>query len=115
MPRPEPLDSYVRAAQLLGEKVRALREDRGLTQEELAHRTGIARNQIQNIEHNRNNAKDPVTGRPGYGNARLDTIFRLAHELGVDVTYLIDPTRPVDPLPARPAERAPTPGSGQSR
>lgn len=100
VPRPEPLDSYVRAAQLLGDKVRALREDRGLTQEDLAYRTGIARNQIQNIEHNRNNAKDPATGRPGYGNARLDTIFRLAHELGVEVTYLVDPARPVEPLPA---------------
>ena len=99
MPRPEPLDSYVRAAQLLGEKVRALREDRGLTQEDLAHRTAIARNQIQNIEHSRNNAKDPATGRHGPGNARLDTIFRLAHELDVEVTYLIDPARPVDPLP----------------
>ncbi|MFT3971364.1 MAG: helix-turn-helix transcriptional regulator [Micropruina sp.] len=105
MPRPEPLDSYLEAARLLGEKVRALREDRGLTQEELAHRTGIARNQIQNIEHNRNNVKDPATGRPGHGNARLDTIFRLAHELGVDVTYLIDPARPVDPLPARSGQR----------
>ncbi len=99
MPRPEPLDSYVRAARLLGEKVRALREDRGLTQEDLSHRTGIARNQIQNIEHSRNNAKDPVTGRHGPGNARLDTIFRLAHELDVEATYLIDPARPVDPLP----------------
>lgn len=85
--------------------MRALREDRGLTQEELAHRTGIARNQIQNIEHNRNNVKDPATGRPGHGNARLDTIFRLAHELGVDATYLIDPARPVDPLPARSGHR----------
>ncbi|MFT4215993.1 MAG: helix-turn-helix transcriptional regulator [Micropruina sp.] len=101
MPRPEPLESYVVAAQLLGDKVRALREDRGLTQEELAHRTGIARNQIQNIEHNRNNSKDPTTGRPGHGNARLDTIFRLANELGVKVTYLVDPTRPVNPLPRR--------------
>ncbi|MFT4296851.1 MAG: helix-turn-helix transcriptional regulator [Micropruina sp.] len=101
MPRPEPLASYLVAAQLLGEKVRALREDRGLTQEELAHRTGIARNQIQNIEHNRNNAKDPQTGRPGRGNARLDTIFRLAHELDVEVTYLVDPGRPIKPLPRR--------------
>ena len=68
MPRPEPIDSYVRAVRLLGEKVRALRED-------------------------------PVTGRHGPGNARLDTIFRLAHELDVEATYLIDPARPVDPLP----------------
>ncbi|MBP8919424.1 MAG: helix-turn-helix transcriptional regulator [Micropruina sp.] len=99
MPRPEPLELYVLAARLLGEKVRALREERGLTQEELAHRTGIARNQIQNIEHSRNNAKDPLTGRHGPGNARLDTVFRLAHELGVEVTYLIDPERSVYPLP----------------
>ena len=99
MPSPEPPDAYVRAARLLGEKVRALREDRQITQEDLAHRTGIARNQIQNIEHNRNNSKDPVTGRPGMGNARLETIFRLAHELQVEATYLIDPERAVNPVP----------------
>ncbi len=99
MPSREPPDAYVRAARLLGEKVRALREERGLTQEQLAHQTGIARNQIQNIEHNRSNTKDPQTGRPGRGNARLDTLFLLAEELAVDVTYLVDPERAVEPLP----------------
>ena len=99
MPSRQPPAAYAQAVQLLGEKVRVLREARGLTQEQLAHRTGIARNQIQNIEHNRNNAKDAVTGRPGPGNARLDTLFLLADVLAVDVTYLVDPSRPVHPVP----------------
>lgn len=99
MPSRQPPDAYAQAVLLLGEKVRALREARGLTQEQLAYATGIARNQIQNIEHNRNNSKDTTTGRPGPGNARLDTLFLLAHELEVDVTYLVDPGRPVNPLP----------------
>lgn len=100
MPSREPSDAYVRAARLLGEKVRELRLARGLTQEQLSERTGISRNQIQNIEHNRNNSKDPATGLPGMGNAKLDTIFLLADEFKVDVGYLIDPDRPVDPLPS---------------
>ncbi|HEY0890037.1 MAG TPA: helix-turn-helix transcriptional regulator [Nocardioides sp.] len=62
-----------------------------LTQEQLAERTGISRNQIQNIENNRNNRKDPVTGRPGPANARLDTIFLLAEALEMSPLDLIDP------------------------
>lgn len=42
------------------------------------------------------------SARPG--NARLDTIFRLAHELDVEATYLIDPARPVDPCRSHPDE-----------
>lgn len=67
------------------------RRELGLTQEQLAERTGISRNQIQNIENNRNNSKDPRTGYPGPGNARLDTVFRLAEALKLDVTELISP------------------------
>lgn len=84
-----------RAAVLMGQKVAARRLELDLTQEQLAHRAGISRNQIQNIEHSRNNTKDPKTGRPGPGNARLDTIFRLAGALEVEVTYLVDPQQPV--------------------
>lgn len=61
----------------------------GLTQEQLAERTGISRNQIQNIERNRNNQKDPKTGLPGPANARLDTVFLLAQALELDVTDLL--------------------------
>lgn len=98
MPERRVARDYPRAAELLGQKVRAAREDRGLTQEQLADQTGIARNQIQNIEHNRNNTRDPHTGRPGTGNARLDTVFLLAETLRVEVEYLIDPKRPVQRL-----------------
>ena len=90
---------YARASRLLGLKVAALRQHLGLTQEQLAERTGLSRNQVQNIEHNRNNSKDSATGRPGPGNARLDTLFLLAQELQVDVTYLVDPRCPVNPIP----------------
>lgn len=69
----------------------ARRVELGLTQEELAERAGVSRNQVQNIERNRNNSKDPETGRPGPANARLDTVFRLAAALEISVTDLIDP------------------------
>lgn len=84
-------DSLDRVAVVLGEKVRALRERNLWTQEELAERAGISRNQVQNIEHSRNNTRDPKTGRPGRGNPRLETIFHLADALGVSPVILIDP------------------------
>ena len=46
----QPPAAYYRAAELLGRRVFELRTDLGLTQEQLAERTGISRNQIQNIE-----------------------------------------------------------------
>jgi transcriptional regulator with XRE-family HTH domain len=82
--------NYAKAAELLGRRVATTREIRGLTQEQLAELTGLSRNQVQNIERNRNNTKDPVTGKPGTGNARLETIFVLAEALRVDVAWLID-------------------------
>lgn len=86
-----PPAAYLRAAELLGRRVEARRLALRLTQEQLAEAAGISRNQVQNIEKNRNNAKDPKTGRPGPGNARLDTVFRLATALDVDVLELINP------------------------
>jgi transcriptional regulator with XRE-family HTH domain len=92
----QPPQDYYRASRLLGERVAALRSALGWSQEGLAERTGLSRNQIQNIEKNRNNAKDPVTGLPGPGNARLDTIFLLADALGVTAMSLIDPAPVID-------------------
>ncbi|WP_163540899.1 helix-turn-helix domain-containing protein [Occultella kanbiaonis] len=74
----------------LGDRVRTLREEQGMSQERLAELSEVSRNQIQNIEHSRNNLKDPETGRPGAGNPRLYTVFRLADALGVEVSELID-------------------------
>lgn len=95
MPRSATSREAEHAAKLLGAKVAARRSELELTQEQLAERAGISRNQVQNIEHSRSNVKDPKTGRPGPGNARLDTVFRLAHALDVEVAYLVDPKVPV--------------------
>lgn len=89
MPTENASRAAARAAQALGARVRHLREEQGLTQEQLAERAGISRNQVQNIEHSRNNSKD-AKGRPGPGNARLDTVFKLAYALDVAPTSLID-------------------------
>lgn len=83
--------SLDRAARSLADKVFELRRRQGLTQEQLAERSGVSRNQIQNIEHSRNNTKDPDTGRPGRGNPRLDTIYHLAEAFGVSPSVLVDP------------------------
>jgi transcriptional regulator with XRE-family HTH domain len=74
----------------LGARLRALREARDLTQEELAHRAGISRNQVQNIERSRNNTRLSA-GRDvrGPGNPRLDTLFALALALDVEVVDLL--------------------------
>ncbi len=90
MPSRDRSRTLAEAAALLGRKVAARREQRGLTQERLAELSGISRNQIQNIERSRNNSTDPRTGRPGPGNARLDTIYRLADALEVEVAWLVD-------------------------
>lgn len=99
MPGPRSSQDWPRASQLLGQKVATLREIRGLSQEDLASVTGISRNQVQNIEHSRNNTRDS-RGRPGPGNPRLETVFRLAAALQVDPAYLVDPKRPVHPVPS---------------
>lgn len=87
----QPPAAYLRAAEQMGRRVQERRHELGLTQEQLAERTGISRNQIQNIENNRNNTKHPESGKPGPANARLDTVFLLADALEVSVAYLIDP------------------------
>lgn len=95
---------YEQAAYLLGVRVSRLRQHRGFTQEALADRTGLSRNQIQNIERNRNNQRDPRTGRLGSGNPQLETVFLLARELEVDPAYLIS-TDPAEVPPEPPSVR----------
>lgn len=61
-----------------------------MTQEELAHLTGLSRNQVQNIENSRNNNRDATGKRVGgTANPALDTIWALARALDVDVTELV--------------------------
>ena len=58
--------------------IRALRRERGLSQEELAKRCGVSRQTINAIE---NNKYDPT----------LALAFRLARELGTTVDALFAP------------------------
>lgn len=73
-----------------GRRIRRLREQRGMTQEDLAHAAGISRNQIQNVEAARSNVRD-ADGRPipGSSNPALDTIWAIARALDVEVTLLV--------------------------
>jgi len=79
---------HVEAARLLGLQFAARRRELGLTQEQLAHRSGIGRNQIQNIEHG---YADRKSRRPVQ--FKLDTIVALCRAL--DLQARIDVTSPV--------------------
>lgn len=73
---------------VIGERLRALREARGLNQSELAYRTGLARSQISRIEKEE---------RPGVGAV---VVGHLALALDTTVDYLLGLTN--DPgLPPR--------------
>jgi transcriptional regulator with XRE-family HTH domain len=65
------------AKQHLGQHVRALREAKAFTQEELAERSGLHRVYLAQLESGRNH------------NPRLDTLRRLAKALGVSVADLV--------------------------
>ncbi len=62
----------------IGERVRALREKRGFTQEELAQRAGLHRVQIAQVEGDR------------YRSPRLETLRRLAKALKVSLAELVE-------------------------
>lgn len=55
---------------LLGSRIRAVRKDRGLTQQELAHQTGLSVKTVRDIERGRKN--------PSY-----ETVIRLLNRLGI--------------------------------
>lgn len=62
----------------IGDRLKRLRGDRGLTQEELAEASGISRDLISMLE------------RGARTSARLSTIGALAHALDVEVSELVD-------------------------
>ncbi len=68
----------------LAHRVRYIRQARGLTQEQLADRIGMHRNQVSNIERNASSAPDSAS------DPHLSVVYRLASAL--DVT-------PVDLMP----------------
>jgi len=75
----------VDAARAFGERVRALRRSAGLSQEALAYRAGITKNQVQLIEAGRGSAREsgPIS------NPRMKTLFGLASALDVAPSELL--------------------------
>lgn len=63
-----------------GRRVRLLRQEQGISQEELAHRAGLDRTYISSCE-------------AGRRNVTLKTIMRIAAALEVSPVVLIDPER----------------------
>ncbi|MFD1210733.1 helix-turn-helix domain-containing protein [Arthrobacter sp. GCM10027362] len=63
----------------LGLRIRELRRLNGLTQESLAHRAGITKNQMQLIEAGRGSPGDPLPG----SNPRTSTLVGIAEVLSV--------------------------------
>ena len=65
----------------IGERVRAHRNARGWTLDELSERSGVSRRMLINIEH-------------GEGNPSIATLLRLGDALGVGLPVLVDVERP---------------------
>jgi len=63
----------------IGERVRALRKERGLTQTVLGERAGLHQVQIAQLEADR------------YQSPRLQTLHAVAKALGVSIIELLDP------------------------
>lgn len=67
----------------LGARLRKLREERGLTQEEVAERAGIATYTYQKFENGESKPGTPM-------NPRLRTLVALSHVFGQRVCELLD-------------------------
>ncbi len=87
----------VETARAFGARVRELRRSAGLSQEGLAYRAGITKNQVQLIEAGRGSAREagPIS------NPRMRTLFGLAEALGVTPPELLAAAIPdIERLPA---------------
>lgn len=70
------------AARLLGETLRALRQQHGLAQTAVAQSAGITRNHYALLEQGQSSAGGPA-------NPRLSTLIAMADTFGVPLTALI--------------------------
>ena len=61
----------------LGNKIRQSRKDKGITQEDLAHLSGLDRSYVGYIER-------------GEQNITLSTLFQISEALGVAASYLLE-------------------------
>lgn len=79
--------SRASALEAFGRRLRAERQARHLTQEELAHRAGISRVHVQQLE---SGWSDRAKRSPA--NPKLDTLLALASQLGIRI--VIDVAHP---------------------
>lgn len=77
MPREPTPDWIIQKRRAIGARVRAEREYANLTQEELAHQTGIPRLTIQRVES-------------GATDARIGWLMRIARRLDLSLRSLLD-------------------------
>lgn len=73
-------------ARRLGATLRRLRGDSGLSQEALAHRAGITKNQLQLLEAGRSSGRKDDTGPSNPG---LRTLDGLAGAFGVTMAVIL--------------------------
>ncbi|WP_373695271.1 helix-turn-helix domain-containing protein [Microbacterium maritypicum] len=78
------------SARRLGETLRRLRNDRGLSQESLAYQAGITKNQLQLIEAGRASGRKEEVGP---SNPRMATLSGLSNALGMSVAELLADAR----------------------
>ena len=85
-------------ARKVGEKVRAIRKERSMSQLQLATRIGVDIKTVQNIELGQSSRR----GQPS--NPQLDTMWAIAGALGVDVVYFLRDEPADDPRPTGSAD-----------
>ncbi|ANG84644.1 helix-turn-helix domain-containing protein [Microbacterium aurantiacum] len=73
-------------ARELGATLRRLRHAKGLSQEALAHRAGITKNQLQLLEAGRSSGRKAETGP---SNPRMTTLSGLASVLDVPISQIL--------------------------
>lgn len=73
-------------ARRFGSTLRRLREDRGLSQESLAHEAGLTKNQIQLLEAGRASGRKDSTGG---SNPSMKTLSGLSGALDMKVSELL--------------------------
>jgi len=81
---PAKAENWARHRALVGAKIHALRHERGLTLEELAHSSGVSLNVILHVEH----------GRRGL---LFERLYDIAKALGVEARDLLPPEEPARP------------------
>lgn len=72
-------------AKRVGERIRVLRTERGLSQESLAYRAGITKNQVQLIEVGRSASREST----GPSNPKLGTLVGIAHVFEMSVSEFL--------------------------